>query len=119
MDATSFTKLFECLKEAEVVAHIKHLKTDSYAEHMAIGGYYDALNGLTDRLCEAYLHNGNELILPSLLKFEIPGDFRSYLEEKLNEVRTAAIRETELDIQNILAEISELHKKTRYLLSLS
>lgn len=39
---------------AATVAHLYHLKSTSYAQHMALGGLYEALPGLVDGLVEAY-----------------------------------------------------------------
>lgn len=35
-------------------AHILHLKTRSYAEHKALGDYYDGIIDIADSLAEAY-----------------------------------------------------------------
>ena len=45
------SKLHACA----VQAHIWHLQTKSYAEHMAFGQYYENLTPLIDRLGEAWL----------------------------------------------------------------
>ena len=35
-------------------AHLAHLRSRSYAEHVALGGFYDALIGLVDSYAEAH-----------------------------------------------------------------
>ena len=45
-------------------AHRAHWATSSYAEHMALAGFYDALPGLVDELVECYQG-----------QFELVGDF--------------------------------------------
>lgn len=40
--------------ESAVVAHLMHLSTKSYAQHVALGGYYEAIPGLVDGVIEAY-----------------------------------------------------------------
>lgn len=35
-------------------AHLAHWKTDSYAEHVALGDFYDGIVDLLDKLVEAY-----------------------------------------------------------------
>lgn len=36
-------------------AHIAHLQTDSYSEHMALGSFYDAIAGHADSIAEAWM----------------------------------------------------------------
>ena len=41
------------------VAHREHLKTSSYAQHMALGDFYDGVIDLADSLAETYQGLGN------------------------------------------------------------
>ena len=36
------------------VTHLMHLKTKSYSQHVALGGYYEDIIGLVDTFAEAY-----------------------------------------------------------------
>lgn len=45
-----FSKLFE----SRDFAHKAHLETKSYAQHKALGSFYDDVLGLTDSLVESY-----------------------------------------------------------------
>lgn len=47
-------ELFLVLLHAATVAHILHLQTRSFAEHMALDELYKALPDLTDALIESY-----------------------------------------------------------------
>lgn len=47
-------EFFMVLLQASVVAHVLHLQTRSYAEHMALDALYSELPGLADTLIEAY-----------------------------------------------------------------
>ena len=47
-------KLAMVVFEARTAAHIMHLKTRSYAQHMALGGFYEGIIGLADAYLEAY-----------------------------------------------------------------
>jgi hypothetical protein len=40
---------------ARDVAHKAHLNTDSYAQHMALGAFYDAIIELADKFSEAWM----------------------------------------------------------------
>ena len=46
--------LLSILLHSVTQTHVFHLQTKSYAEHIAIGEFYDGMNGLVDRLAEAY-----------------------------------------------------------------
>jgi hypothetical protein len=46
--------LLSALLEMRDVAHLHHLKSTSYAEHMALGDFYDSLLDLSDNLIESY-----------------------------------------------------------------
>lgn len=39
---------------ARTAAHMAHLQTTSYAQHMALGEFYEAIVDLADRYAEAY-----------------------------------------------------------------
>ena len=47
-------KLATVCFEARTSAHIMHLKTRSYATHMALGAFYEGIVGATDAFLEAY-----------------------------------------------------------------
>jgi len=42
------------LFQSRTQSHIFHLQTSSYAKHIALNGYYDAIIGLADGIAEAY-----------------------------------------------------------------
>ena len=44
------------------IAHVGHLKSRSYAEHMALGDFYGAVVDLADRYAETYQGYKGELI---------------------------------------------------------
>ena len=46
-------KIVAVLFLARDLAHREHLKTNSYAQHMALGAFYPAIIDLADRLAEA------------------------------------------------------------------
>ncbi len=45
---------FGTLLQSSVIAHQYHLETSSYAAHMALGSFYDAIPDLVDGLAESY-----------------------------------------------------------------
>ena len=46
--------LVQKMFEARQVAHNCHLKTKSFAEHKALGGFYEKVLGLVDEFVESY-----------------------------------------------------------------
>jgi len=44
------------------VSHIAHLKTSSYAQHMALGDFYGAIGDHADAIAEAWMGRSNERI---------------------------------------------------------
>ena len=108
-----------------------HWQTKSYAEHEALGEYYQSLTDLNDKLVESWQGNQN-----TRLKFsEGPYSLENYFskEETKNRIVEFKNQVTQIsgyvsglnesnsfdDIENILEEISEVNSRTLYLLSLS
>ena len=47
---------------ARDVAHRAHLNTDSYAQHVALGDFYDSIVGLADKFAEAWMGRNKKKI---------------------------------------------------------
>ena len=101
-----------------------HWQTQSYAEHEALGEYYESLTDLNDKLVESWQGNQN-----TRLKFsEGPYSLQNYFskEETKNRINEFKNQVTQLsgfvselnesnsfdDIENILEEISEVNSRT-------
>lgn len=95
------------LLNAATVAHLYHLKSTSYAQHMALGGLYEALPGLVDGLVEAYQGKyGLVTDYPSSM-VECGADPLTFVANIKGYVETA--RETlpqDSELQNIVDEIA-------------
>ena len=108
-----------------------HWQTQSYAEHQALGEYYESLTDLNDKFVESWQGNQN-----TRLKFsEGPYSLQNYFSKEKtknmiidfkNQVTQISGYVSELnesnsfaDIENILEEISEINSRTLYLLSLN
>ena len=94
--------------------HFFHWSTNSYAQHKALGNYYDEIVELTDDLVEAYMGCYSQLkTFPSV--YHQPKDAVKYLESLKNfvdEARKDLPQETQL--QNIIDEIAQLIDSTLY-----
>jgi NTP pyrophosphatase (non-canonical NTP hydrolase) len=93
-------------------AHSAHWKTKSYAEHKALGHFYEGLIEDLDRLIEAY--QGAFGIVGNL-----EGDAKNIKEEIgneflwINENRNKIARDLPA-LENIVDELAALHLKTIY-----
>lgn len=103
-----FGKLFHSVH----VAHLAHLKTPSFARHMGLGKYYDALPDLLDKLIETYQGEyGIQSIKIPAVEYQDP---IVHLKEMLQVVKNAAVIFPDSDYLNILDEIKSLIKQTLY-----
>lgn len=103
------------LFQARNVAHKEHLKTKSFAQHMALGDFYDEVIELADKLAEAY--QGDEGIMQDIPLFgkdatEAIDDFLVKQVNLIEKLRITASKRTA--IQNIIDEIIGLYLSTIY-----
>lgn len=95
-------------------AHVAHLTTTSYAQHIALDEFYTALLDLTDRYAEVAMgREGRFSSLPSQVPpkgdiVEAIEDFRTVVIEELNDDDDCAA------LVNILTDIEELTLRTLY-----
>jgi hypothetical protein len=104
--------LIKRLFVARNAAHIAHWKTNSYAQHQALGEYYDDVIERLDSFVEAY--QGTFGIVG-----EVAGekkDFAKLINDEiiwLNENRESIARNVPA-LENIVDELTALHMKTLY-----
>jgi len=117
------TIMFKTYKELEVYLHYAHLKTTSYAQHMALKEAYDAISDLNDTLAENLYRVTEELVIPDSLNIKTDTDteaIKAYLLEILNMTRGNTVTyQKQLEIQDILIGYLNCINKLTYLLSLS
>lgn len=86
------------------LAHRMHLKTDSYAQHMALGSFYDAIVKNADSIAEMY--QGRNGIIEEIPLLEDDEDMSDPVEvltrhlDWLEEIRYTAVEESDTAIQN-------------------
>lgn len=105
---------FSALLSSVLQAHVFHLQTQSYAQHIALGSYYDTVDGLTDGLIEAYqgkygIVKGYEC--PKLQDISNPV---AYFRQLHTTVEQGASLFTDSDLKNTIDEIKSLIKSTLY-----
>lgn len=103
------------LFQSRDMMHIAHLQTTSFAEHKALGSYYDGILDLTDKFTEVYFGRTKrcEIIIPESKNMSAV--------EHLREMQSLVDGERSnytSELQNIMDEMLALINKTLYLLTL-
>lgn len=97
--------------ELRNVSHVSHWKTESYAQHQALGEFYDELIDLLDGYIES--HQG---VFGVVGKTEHEGDAKKLIAESMSWVtdnREKLTGGVPL-LENLLDEICGLHARTLY-----
>jgi hypothetical protein len=103
------------LFHARNIAHKEHLKTKSYAQHMALGSFYDDVIDLADKLAEAY--QGDEGIMKDIPLFNKEADcmIDDFLVKQVNMIEKLRVSASKRSaIQNIIDEVIGLYLSTIY-----
>lgn len=106
--------LFHCRD----TAHLQHLKTTSYASHMALGDFYDKFTDLIDTLAETLQsYNGLlKIVIPESCSCDMDGAL-DYLKEERMEIVKYRESYKQTEVQNIIDEIIGLFDSTIYKLT--
>ena len=114
MDKSVIGEFVGTLLHSATITHFMHLKTRSYAQHVALGSYYDEIVDLVDQYVESY--QGKYGIVENYPNvYHSPTDPVKYLESLqkfVAEGRQDLPQDTEL--QNIVDEIADLINSTTY-----
>lgn len=105
--------LFSCLLTMRDKAHLMHLKTQSYAQHVALGDFYESLLGLTDNVIESYqgIYGLQDIKIEPFTELQDPV---SELQKFYTEVESLKGNYAESWIVNEIDNISALTAKTLY-----
>lgn len=95
-------------------AHLLHLSSKSYAQHIALGEFYEALVGRVDAYAEVYMGiEGRIATFPAVLPPK--GAPIDVLEDYLDTVQAEAEEDHDSEaLKNILAEIEALTAQALY-----
>ena len=102
------------LFHSATVTHFMHLQTKSFAQHMALGEYYDAIVELADKWAEAY-QGCYDIITNYPKEFHLATDPVKYLtqiKDFVDDLRKDLPSESQL--QNIVDEIADQIDSTLY-----
>lgn len=110
-------RLIALLFLAREIAHREHLRTKSYAQHMALNAFYDGIVDIADSIAEAY--QGRHGIIDKIpyLTDDSTGDIAAVLEKQLaalEKIRYSAVSRDETAIQNLIDGAVELYLSTIY-----
>jgi len=96
-------------------AHLMHLSTRSYAHHVALGDFYEALDGFADTYAEVYMglekrqDTWPRVSLPAASgPVELVGDYLELVQDEQKEDHGSEA------LKNILASLEELTARTLY-----
>ena len=104
------------LLHARATAHVLHLKSTSYAKHVALNEFYDALVPLVDSLAETYqgMHGLIESYPPRYTPVDDPVTLVSWLGKWVEENRYDCCDAEDTCLQNIIDEIISLCHASAY-----
>ena len=119
MNSQGAARLVALLMHSRDQAHVYHLMTRSYAQHKALGKYYEAISDLLDDYAEAYMGAYGRLRRIQLNKRHLsdPRKATTYFRSLLARIRKLRLPK-DSELRNIQDEIVGLIRKTLYMLSL-
>lgn len=113
-----FAKFVAILFLSRDIAHREHLRTKSYAQHVALGDFYDAIIELADSLTEMYQgRNGIIDAIPQLNDDDTektPAQLLKKYLDLLEKTRYTAVEKTDSALQNKIDEIVGQFLSTLY-----
>ncbi len=102
------------LLNARTAAHLCHLQTDSYARHVALGEFYQAIGDIGDRYAECWMGCYGQPIKLKGATFTLQPDPVKLLEDLSVTLREAREAYDESHLQQILDDGLELTCSTIY-----
>jgi hypothetical protein len=112
-----YTEMISQIFHSRTQIHTFHLQTESYAEHMALNGYYDTVGDLIDGLVESY--QGKYEILKGYQNYELK-DYSgtentiTYLKDLCEKIESLRDCCKDSYIQNQIDTVCELINSTLY-----
>ena len=110
-------ELIALLFLAREIAHREHLKTRSFAAHMALGDFYADIVEKADAIAEAYQGCEGKLLNIPYLKNTSKGSIEKILRDHTKWIeanRYKIISKDETSIQNLIDEAVETYQRVLY-----
>jgi hypothetical protein len=107
----------QCLLHSVTNAHILHFQSRSYAQHMALGAFYDEVGELVDGFVEAF-QGKYGLLTNYKADYELPATepvaYLTYLKDEVETLRRMAGFPQDSELQNEVDTIANLINSTLY-----
>jgi hypothetical protein len=107
----------QCLLHSVTNAHILHFQSKSYAQHMALGAFYDEVSDLVDGFVEAF-QGKYGLLTNYKADYELPANdpvaYLTYLKDEVETLRRMAGFPQDSELQNEVDTIANLINSTLY-----
>lgn len=105
--------------QARNVAHVHHWQTKSYAQHMALGAFYDGVIDAIDTIVENYIGMYGSF-KPETVADNAIEDISAYLQDEADwiELNRDEISQGSSSIGNLIDNLTSVYTKTVYLLQL-
>lgn len=117
MNTVLMGRLIAVLFLSREIAHREHLRTTSYAKHMALNAFYDGIVEIADSIAEAYQGKYGVIDTIPMLDAPAPGEIAGVLENQLalvERLRYTAVDKQQTAIQNLIDEAVALYLSTLY-----
>ena len=117
MDTTMMGRLLALLFLGREVTHREHLRTKSYAQHVALNTFYDGIIEIADSIAEAFQGRNGIISNIPMLTNDTQGAIDVVLEKQLaaiEKLRYTAVPKEETAIQNLIDTAVELYLSTIY-----
>jgi hypothetical protein len=117
MDTTMMGRLIALLFLSREVTHREHLRTKSYAQHVALNTFYDGIIDIADSIAEAFQGRNGIISNIPMLTNDTQGAIDVVLEKQLaaiEKLRYTAVPKEETAIQNLIDTAVELYLSTIY-----
>jgi hypothetical protein len=104
------------LLKARSMTHVAHWATPSYAQHMALGAFYEAITGLMDAFVEQYQGYSGKRLAPAIEAAKVR-DIADQLEDDVEWIernRYEICERDETSMQNTIDEVVALYHTTLY-----
>ena len=108
-------KFIGTLFQSRDMMHLQHLNTTSFAEHKALGGYYEGILDLIDSFTEIYF--GRNKRIPIVIPESKVANAADHL-KSMQKLIDGERNNYPSELQNIMDEMLALVNKTLYLLTL-